>query len=79
MINGSATSVVRIRVLYEVVMFFAGSASIFLWNFFLKKSEVPFRDLSGDGVIDPADYEYHTFSHREPFLQNDSTVICHPL
>ncbi len=37
---------------------FAGSASVFLSNFLHKNSEVSFRDRSGDGIIDAADYEY---------------------
>ncbi len=57
-INDNATNTAQVRILYEVVMFFPGSASIFLWNFFPKKLEVPFQDWSGDGMIDAVDYKY---------------------
>ncbi len=57
-INGNATSTAQVRVLYEVIMFFPDSASISLWNFFPKKSKVPFQNLSGDGMIYAVDYEY---------------------
>ena len=47
----------------------------FCQNFFCLRSEVPSRDLNGDGATDHAESECVIFIHRTPTLQNSSGMI----